>query len=97
MERLKEVTLITNKPSSLVCNVSVPISSWLENNTGPCDVIKGHFILDKAANNYTEEIFASFSNLKRIEGCIYVREFTGSQNLSFFSNLEEVICRKREG
>lgn len=82
---------------STICEITGPIDEWLKNNTGSCDVVKGHFILNEAANKYARQIFSTFSGLKRIEGCIYVRKYTGSRNLYFFSNLEEVICDENEG
>ena len=80
-----------------ICKITVPIGVWLQNHRGRCDVVKGHFILDETANNFTEEVFSTFWSLKRIEGCLYVKGFTGSTNLSFFSNLEEVDCQKKQG
>ena len=59
--------------------------------------MKGHFILDSSANSTAGKIYRIFDGLKRVEGCIYVKDYAGSRNLSFFSKLEEVICDRNEG
>lgn len=83
--------------SENICQITVPIGQWLQNNTRSCEKVKGHFILDETANNFTQEIFSTFKGLKSIEGCLYVKGFNGSNNLSFFGNLTDVVCKQKQG
>ena len=60
-------------------------------------MVKGNFILDESADNFVDEVFSTFGRLRTIEGCLYVKGFNGATNLSFFGNLEEVVCQEEQG
>ena len=97
LRSLTVIVISTVVRADIICQITVPIGLWLKNSTGPCATVKGHFILDSTADNLTEKVFSTYRGLKSIEGCLYVKGFNGTNNLSFFGNLEEVVCRKEEG
>lgn len=80
-----------------MCYLDSPIGVWLKFNKDPCEVVVGHFILDETVFQYHEQLYSTYRNLRRIEGCLMVTGYTGLTNLSFLSKVEEIICDEKSG
>ena len=81
-----------------VCEIYKPVGYWLRQNPGKkCEVVKGPFVLDGSVAFSIDLIQAAFSNLSRIEGCVYMKRRTRLKDLSILRNLKRITCTAENG